>query len=94
MEFGIEKCALPTRKRETTEARELSNHENLGKLGEKENYKNLGILKAETIKQTEIKEKVRKKCLKRKRKLLKTKLCSRNLIRRISTWVFPFVRHP
>ena len=62
-------------KRETTEGTELPNQEKIRMLGEKENYKYLGILEADTIKQAEMKEKVRKEYLRRIRKLLKTKLC-------------------
>ena len=39
--------------------------------------------------QTEMKEKVRKEFLKRTRKLLKIKLCSRNLVKEINTWTAP-----
>ena len=59
MEFGIEKCAMlimKSGKRETIEEIKLPNQENMRKLKEKENYKNLGILKADTIKQTEWKK--------------------------------------
>ena len=38
--------------------------------GEKETYKYLGILEADTIKQVEMKEKIKKKDLRRTRKLL------------------------
>ena len=44
-------------KRETVEGIELQNQENIITVGEKENHKYLGILKAETIKQKETKEK-------------------------------------
>ena len=60
MEFGIEKCAMPimkSGKRETMERIELPNQK---KERKKENYKYLGILEADTIKQVEMKEKIRK----------------------------------
>ena len=41
-------------------------------LGEEQNYKKLGILKLDTIKQAEMKEKVRKEYHRRTRKRLKT----------------------
>ena len=44
-------------KKERTEAIELPNQERSRTLGEKENYKNLGILEADSIKRAEIKEK-------------------------------------
>ena len=60
MEFGIEKCAMlimKSGKRHMAERMELVNQEKIRTLGEKETYKCLGILKADTIKQAEIKEK-------------------------------------
>ena len=65
---------------------ELPNQEKIRILGEKETYKYLGMLEADTIKQVEMKEKIKKEYLKRTRKLLETKLYSSNLIKRINTW--------
>ena len=62
-------------------------------LRKKETYKSLGILKADTIKQQEMKEKIRKEYLRRARKLLETKLYSRNLVKMINTWAVPLVRY-
>ena len=64
---------------------ELPNQDKIRTLGGKEMYKYLGILEADTIKQVEMKEKIKKKYLWRTRKLLKTKLCYRNLIEGINT---------
>ena len=54
MEFHIEKCAMliikKMGKRESAEGLELANQECIRKFGEKENYKYLGILEADTIK--------------------------------------------
>ena len=47
----------------------------------------------QTIKEVEMKEKIRKEYLRQMSKLLKTKLCSRNLIRGINTWAVPLVRY-
>ena len=58
--FGIKKCALllmKSRKWHMTEGIELPNQEKIRTLGEKENYKYLGILEVDTIKQVEMKEK-------------------------------------
>ena len=66
---------------------ELPNQDKISTLGEKEMYKYLGILEADTIKQVEMKEKIKKEYLRRTRKLLEIKLCSRNLIKGINTWV-------
>ena len=46
-------------KKETSEGIELPSQEKIRTLGEKENYKYLGILEADMIKQTEMKEKVK-----------------------------------
>ena len=63
MEFGIEKSAMlimESGKRETMEGVELPNQKSIRMLGEKVDYKYLGILVADTIKQAEKKEKIRK----------------------------------
>ena len=96
MEFGIEKCAMlvmKSGKRHLTDWIELQNQDKIRMLGEKETYKYLGILEADTIKQVEMKEKIKKEYLRRTRKLLKTKLSSRNLIKGINTWAVPLVRY-
>ena len=55
MEFGIEKCAMLVMKKgkKITEGIELPSQDKIRILGEKENYKYLGILEADTIKQTD-----------------------------------------
>ena len=60
MEFGIEKCAILIirgGKQHMIEGIELPNQEKIRMLGEKEFFKYLGILEADTIKQMEMKEK-------------------------------------
>ena len=52
----------------------------------KRKHTNLGILEADTIKQVEIQDKIKKEYLRRSRKLLKIKLSYRNLIKGINTW--------
>ena len=84
MEFGIEKCAMlvmKSGKRHLTDGIELLNKDKIKSLAENETYKYLGILEADTIKQAEMKEKIQKEYLRRTRKLLETKLNSRNLVR-------------
>ena len=96
MEFGIEKCAMLVMKsgqRHMTDGMELPNHDKIRTLEENETYKYLGILEADTIKQVQIKDTTRKKYLRRTRKLLETKLSSRNLIKGINTWAVPHVRY-
>ena len=72
---------------------ELPNHDKIRKFGENETYKYLGILEADTIKQVEMKDKIRKEYLRRTRKLLETKLSSRNPSKGISTWAVLLVRY-
>ena len=96
MEFGIEKCAMlvmKSGKRHLTDGIELPNEDKIKSLAENETYKYLGILEADTIKQAEMKEKIQKEYLRRTRKLLETKLNSRNLIKGINTWAIPLVRY-
>ena len=47
-----------------TEGTELPNQEKIRTLGEKETFKYLGIFEAVTIKQAEMKEKIKKRILK------------------------------
>ena len=54
MDFGIEKCdmlIMTCGKRQITEGIELPNQERIRTLGEKENYKYLGILETDTTSQ-------------------------------------------
>ena len=93
-EFGIEKCAMLVMKsgKHLTDGMELPNQDKIRTLGEKKTYKYLGILKADTIKQVEMKDKIQKEYL-RTRKLLETELSSRNLIKGINTWAISLVRY-
>ena len=96
IEFGIEKCAMlvmKSRKWQLTNGMELPNKDKIKTLAENETYTYLGILEADTIKQGEMKEKIQKEYLRRTRKLLETKLNSRNLIKGINTWAVPLVRY-
>ena len=63
MEFGIDKYAMlviKSGKRHITEGIELSYQEKIRTLREMETYKYLGILEADTIKQVEMKEKLKR----------------------------------
>ena len=96
MEFSIEKCAvlvMKSGKRQLTDGMELPNKDKIKTLAENETYKYLGILEADTIKQAEMKEKIHKEYLRRTRKLLETKLNSRNFIKGINNWAVPLVRY-
>ena len=97
MEYEKEKCAMlvmKNGKQHLTDVMELPNQDKIRTLGEKETYKCLGILKADIIKQVEIKEnKNKKEYLRRTRKLLKKKLFRKNLLKGINTWAVPLVRY-
>ena len=95
LEFGLEKYAKLIMKGEKhlTDEMELPNQEKIRPLGEKETYKYLGILETDTIKQVEMKEKIKKEYLRRTRKLLKTKQYNRNLITGINNWADPLVTY-
>ena len=75
-----------------TDGMELPYPDKFRTFGEKETYKYLGILEADTIK-PEMKEKIKKEYFRRTRKLLETKLLSRNLIKGINTWAVTLVRY-
>ena len=70
---------------------ELLNEDKIRTPREKETYKYFGSLEADTIKQVE--KKIKKEYLRRTRKLLETKLSSRNLIEGINTWAVTLVRY-
>ena len=92
----IEKSAMlvmKSGKRHLTDGMELPIQDKIRTLGEKETYKYVSVLEADTIKQVEMKEKIKKEYLKRNRKVLETKLCSRNLIKGINTWAVALVRY-
>ena len=96
MEFDIKKSAMlvmNSGKRYLTDGLELPNQDKIRTLGEKETYKYLGILEADILKQVEMKETIKKEYLWRTRKLLETKLSSRNLIKEIYTWAVPLDRY-
>ena len=99
IEFSIEKCAMLVMKSgkwHMTDGMELPNDDKIRTLEENETYKYLEILEADTIKQVQMKDKIRKEYLRRTRKLLETKLSSRNLIKGINTWAMPLsdIRDP
>ena len=94
MEFGREKCAMlvmKNGKRHMTDGIKLPNQDRIRTLEEKETYKYLGIVEADTIKQVQMKGTIRKEYLRRTRKLLETKLSSRNPIKGINTWAVPLI---
>ena len=80
-------------KRHLTNRKELLNQDKTRTHGEYETYKCVGILEADTIKPVEMKDKIQKEYWRRTRKLLETKLNSRNLIKGINTWAVLLVRY-
>ena len=72
---------------------EQPNQDKIRTLAENETYKYLGVLEADIIKQVEMKNSIQKEYLRRTRKLLETKLSSRNHINGINTWPVPLVRY-
>ena len=61
-------------KQHMAEKIELPNQEKFRTRAEKESYKYLGILEANTIKQDDMEEKIKKEYYRRTRKLLETKI--------------------
>ena len=64
MEFSIEKCAMlimKIGKRHLTEGVELPGQDKIRTFGEKEIYKYFGVLEADTIKQFQMKDKIKKR---------------------------------
>ena len=59
-------------KRYLTDGMELPNQDKIKTLAKDETYKYLGIFKADTIKQVEMKDKIQKEYLRRTRKLQET----------------------
>ena len=80
-------------KRHITDGMEPPNHDRIRTLEENETYKYLGILETDTINLVQMKDTIRKEYLRRTRKLLETKLSSRNLIKGMNTWAVPLVRY-
>ena len=72
---------------------ELLNQLKIRTLGEKETYKYLGILEADTIKRVEMKNKIQNEYLRRTGKLLESKLSKRNLIKGINTGAIHLVTY-
>ena len=90
MEFGIEKCALlvmKSGKRHLTDGMEQPNQDKIRTHGEKKTYKYLGISETDTVKQVEMKEKIKKEYPRRTGKLLETNYLAETLS--INIWAVP-----
>ena len=60
---------------------------------EKAGYKYLGIIQADHIRYTEMKEKMKAEYLRRVLKVLETKLNNGNIIKGINTWAVSLLRY-
>ena len=96
MEFGIEKCALlvmKSGKRRITDGVELPNQDKIRTPTENENYKYLGILEDDTIKQVEMENKIQKEYLRRTKKTTQDKTQSQKPYQRYKYMSCTLVRY-
>ena len=96
MKFGISKCAHVTMKAGkfvSVGRMELSSGEVIPDLESEKGYKYLGILEANDIMHTEIKDKIQKEYHKRVRQLISSKLNGGNTIRAVNSWAVSLVRY-
>ena len=91
-QLGCAMLIMKSGKSHMTDGIELLNQEKIRTLREKETYKYLKILEADT-KQEEMKEKIKKEYLGRTRKLLETKLYSKKRIKGINTWTVHLISY-
>ena len=95
MQFGLEKCATVNVSKGTKvkcSGIDLPTGEQIHEL-EDEGYKYLGILEADNILHTEMKNLVTKEYIRRVKKVLRSQLHGRNCIQAINTWAVPVVRY-
>ena len=95
MEFGMDKCAVLTMKggkKVASEGVELPSGEVMKDVDE-DGYKYLGVLQAESVKNREMKEKVRNEYLRRVKLLSKSELYAGNLVKGINAWAIGVVRY-
>ena len=96
MEFGIEKCAMLVMEKGKVVKSvgiELPNGKVIKSLQEGESYKYLGILQADKFLEGKMKLNVSKEYIKGLRKVLKSKLNGRNLVRGVNTWAVSLLRY-
>ena len=96
MEFGIDKCATLVLKRGKItkfDGISLPDGRVMKALIERAGYKYLGILQADQIRYTHMKEKVKTKYLRKVRKVLETKLNGGNIIKGKNTWAVSLLRY-
>ena len=96
MEFGIDKCATLVLKRGKItkfDGISLPDGRVMKALIERAGYKYLGILQADQIRYTHMKEKVKTKYLRKVRKVLETNLNGGNIIKGKNTWAVSLLRY-
>ena len=95
MEFGIEKCpmlVMENRKIVNSVGIELPDGEVIKSLHEGESYKYLGILEVHKFLEEKMKLNILKEYVTRLRKILKSKLNGRSLVRGVNTWAVSLLR--
>ena len=96
LEFGISKCShvtMKTGKLVSFGGIELSSGEVMAELESDKGYKYLGILEADDIMHTEMKDKIKKEYYRRARQLTSSKLNGGNTIRAINSRAVSLVRY-
>ena len=96
MAFGIETCAtlvIEKGKIVKSVGIELPDGKVIQSLEEVESYKYLGILEADKFLEEKMKLNVSNEYIRRLRKVLKSKLNGRNLVRGVNTWTVSLLRY-
>ena len=95
VKFGLEKCAAMTMKRGKrvhSDGTALPDGTQLRALGEEESYKYIGVLEADHVLHDESKERLKKECIRRVKKCLKSMLNGGNMVKAINTWAVSLMR--
>ena len=84
---------MKTRKKVKSDGIKLPDDTVMKALRDGEVYKYLGILQADNLQKKEMKIKVFKEYKRRVRKIVKTKLNGRNIVKGINIWAIPVLRY-
>ena len=96
MEFGIEKCAVVIMKRgkmSSSNGIKMPHADVIKALHAEEGYKYLRVLESDKIMKNKMKEKISKEYFRRVRKVLETKLNSKNMIKGVNAWAISLMRY-
>ena len=96
MEFCISKCGVLVMKKGKlihSEGIEMPSGDRIKEIDADNGYKYLGILEADDIKDTEMKEKIRSEYVWRVKKILKSHLNSRNVVTAINSRAVSIIRY-